>query len=95
MKLFTGYRPNPPEDYKASGLANEPDKPQYQGVVFDDGSVALRWMTAVNSTSLFETYDQFYQVHGHPEYGTYLEWLMSDYDGAVFERATYDQVTDW
>lgn len=78
MKLFVGYRPNPPEYYHNQGLANPPDVPQYQGVVFDDGSVALRWMTAVNSTSFFETYDQFFLVHGHPEYGTRIEWVVAE-----------------
>lgn len=95
MKLFTGYRPAPPEGYKESGLANDPDQPQYQGVVFEDGSVALRWMTAVNSTSMFASYADFYQVHGHPEYGTYLEWLNLDYDSPSWEKDTEDKATDW
>jgi hypothetical protein len=95
VKLFTGYRPVPPEGYKESGLANDPDQPQSQGVVFDDGSVTLRWMTAVNSTSFFESYAQFYKVHGHPEYGTRIEWLNFDYDDPIWEDGTEEKATNW
>lgn len=94
MKLFYGYRPNPPEGYKDSGLANDPDEPQYQGVRFDDGTVSLRWMTSVNSTSQFDTYGEFYKVHGHPEYGTEILFVMMDYEEM---RSTPDieQATDF
>lgn len=95
MKLFVGYRPNPPEDYKESGLANPPDEPQYSGVVFDDGSVSIRWLTAVHSFSNFDSYKDWEKVHHHPEYGTYLRWLNSDYDGGTWERDTEDEATDW
>lgn len=95
MKFFAGYRPDPPEDYKESGLANPPDEPQYTGVVFDDGSVSIRWLTAVHSFSNFNTYQDWEKVHYHPEYGTYLMWLMHDYDGATWEKSTVDQATDF
>lgn len=75
MKRFQGYRPAPPAEYYDNGTANPPDEVQYEGVVFTDGSVALRWRTAFRSTSVWSSYDDFYQVHGHPEYGTRIEWL--------------------
>lgn len=78
MRLFKGYRPSPPAGYKESGLANDADQPQYEGVVFDDGTIALRWMTSVRSTSLFDGYPSFYKVHGHPEYGTRIEFVEAD-----------------
>lgn len=77
MRLFTGYRPTPPAEYADKGLANPPDMPQYQGVVFDDGTVALRWVTSYKSTSLFKNYREFFKVHGHPEYGTRIEWVQA------------------
>lgn len=74
MRRFTGYRPNPPEEYYARGTAAPPDEPQYEGVVFSDGSVAVRWRTAFKSTSIWACWGDFEQVHGHPEYGTEIVW---------------------
>lgn len=75
MKRFIGFRPNPPAEYYEQGAANPPDEPQYQGVVFDDGTVAVRWLTKYRSTSVWADYDSFYEIHGHPEYGTEITWL--------------------
>lgn len=75
MRRFIGYRPNPPADYLAKGVAAPPDEPQYEGVVFGDGTVVLRWQTAYRSHSVWTCWDDFYQVHGHPEYGTRIDWL--------------------
>lgn len=75
MKRFIGYRPQPPAEYLANGTAAPPDQPQYEGVVFTDGSVALRWRTDYKSTSVWSSYADFFHVHGHPEYGTRIEWL--------------------
>ena len=36
-----------------------------EGVVFDDGSVVLRWLTRVKSTVLFESVKDVELVHGH------------------------------
>ncbi len=79
MKLFTGYRPNPRPEYAPAGLSNASDETaDYQGVVFDDGTVVLRWLTEFKSHSVWSDYDSFYHVHGHPEYGTRIEWAVVD-----------------
>lgn len=75
MRRFVGYRPNPPAEYIEAGTAAPPDEPQYEGVVFTDGSVACRWRTEFRSTSVWSCWDDFLRVHGHPEYGTRIEWL--------------------
>lgn len=75
MRRFRAYRPNPPEDYLTSGTANAPDEVQYEGCVFSDGHVAVRWLTKFRSTSVWESYEELMAVHGHPEYGTRIEWL--------------------
>ena len=75
MKLFVGFRPNPPKDYQEKGAANAPDEPQYEGVVFTDGRVAVRWLTQYKSCSIWDSWEDFYQIHGHPEYGTVIKWL--------------------
>ena len=78
MRRFVGYRPNPPAEYREQDMASAPDEVQYEGVVFTDGSVALRWRTAFRSTSVWSSYEDFYRVHGHPEYGTRIDWLDPD-----------------
>jgi len=36
-----------------------------EGVVFDDGTVVLRWLTDVKSTVVFESIRDVESVHGH------------------------------
>lgn len=75
MRRFIGFRPTPPTEYLERGTAAPPDQPQYEGVLFSDGTVVVRWRTAFRSHSFWTCWDNFYQVHGHPEYGTKIEWL--------------------
>lgn len=76
MRRFQGYRRCPPSRHITAGAANPPDAPQYEGVVFSDGTVCVRWLTGFRSHSLWNDYDTFFKVHGHEEeYGTVIEWL--------------------
>jgi len=75
MKRFIGFRPHPPAEYYEQGAANRPDEPQYEGVVFSDGTVAVRWLTENPSHSIWPDFATFHQIHGHPEYGTGIKWL--------------------
>jgi hypothetical protein len=75
VKRFVCYRPTPPESYYAQGAANPPDEPQFEGVVFSDGTVAVRWLTKFRSHSIWSDLDDLLAIHGHPEYGTRIEWL--------------------
>lgn len=75
MRRFRIFRPNPPEDYQATGVANAPDEVQLEGCVFGDGTVAIRWLTEYRSFSNWADFASFEAVHGHPEYGTVVEWL--------------------
>ena len=73
-RAFIGYRPNPPDEYHAQGAANAPDQPQYEGAVFSDGTVVIRWLTEFRSHSVWACWYDFYRIHGHPEYGTVIVW---------------------
>lgn len=75
MRRFRCYRPHPPDSYYEQGTANAPDEVQFEGIVFSDGSVCLRWMTQYRSHSVWGSYGEMEKVHGHPEYGTVIEWL--------------------
>ena len=74
MLRFTCYRPAPPESYYAQGAANPPDEAQFEGVVFSDGTVCVRWLTPYGSHSVWKSIGDMLAIHGHPEYGTRFEW---------------------
>lgn len=73
MRRFTVYRPAAPETHDAN-QKNPPDQPQFEGVIFSDGTTVLRWLTACRSCSVWADFDDMYAIHGHPEYGTYFVW---------------------
>jgi hypothetical protein len=75
MRRFYGFRPDPPPAYLKLGHANPFDQPQYEGVEFDDGTVAVRWLTEYRSTSLWPDFETFEKVHGHADYSTEIRWL--------------------
>ena len=75
MRRFRCYRPNPPDGYRTSGAANAPDEVQFEGVVFSDGTCAVRWLTQFRSHSIWSSWEDLERIHGHPEYGTVIEWL--------------------
>jgi hypothetical protein len=75
MQRFTVYRRNLSERGTHTELQRNADtEAQYEGVIFTDGSVAIRWMTACRSTSVWSSIEDCLNVHGHPEYGTEIVW---------------------
>lgn len=48
------------------------DQVQFEGVVFWDGTVAIRWRTPTTSMSFWESMEALKRVHiyAHPDYGT-------------------------
>lgn len=75
MQRFTVYRRNLSERGTHTPLqANPDDAPQYEGVIWTDGTVTLRWLTACKSHSVWTSLSDVLNIHGHPEYGTVIEW---------------------
>lgn len=75
MQRFTAYRRNISErDTHNHFQKNPDDEPQFEGVIWHDGSVTLRWMTACRSTSVWANIADALNIHGHPEYGTDIVW---------------------
>ena len=75
MKRFVVFRPAAPAQHYEMHAANPPDAPQYEGVVFSDGTVVIRWLTPNRSHSVWEGLAPLIEVHGHPEYQTRIWWL--------------------
>jgi hypothetical protein len=80
VRRFRCYRPNPPEGYYELGVANPPEVPQFEGVEFSDGTVVLRWLTDFRSHSVWASMEDMLAVHGHPEYGTHIDWVDALHD---------------
>ena len=78
MNRFTAYRTLDISDTHNQNQANAPDQPQYQGCVFESGKCVIQWLTAVNSISVFDSFEQAMTIHGHPEYGTRIEFHDQD-----------------
>lgn len=74
MRTFRGYRPSPPEHYYEIGAANPPNEVQYEGVIFEDGTVVLRWLTKYRSHSVWSDWESMISIHGHPDYETKIEF---------------------
>lgn len=71
MERFTAYRRQISERDTHNELQKNPDDvPQFEGVIWSDGTVTLRWLTACRSTSVWPDLKTCLDVHGHPEYGT-------------------------
>lgn len=77
MKRFMCYRRGDLSATHNAGQVNAPDEVQFEGVVFSDGTVAVRWLTQFRSTSVWASLDDLMGVHGHPEprYGTEIVWI--------------------
>lgn len=83
MKRFTAYRRNLAQRGTHTELQrNADDEPQFEGVIWTDGTVTLRWLTACKSTSVWNNLEDMLNIHGHPEYGTEFIW----HDGEVPEE---------
>jgi hypothetical protein len=75
VQRFTAYRRNLNERGTHNSMqANPNDEPQFEGVIWTDGTVTLRWLTACRSTSVWNNLTDMLNIHGHPEYGTVIEW---------------------
>ncbi len=70
-RRFTAYRRNlSTRGTHTADQRNADHEPQFEGVIWTDGTVTLRWLTACRSTSVWNSLEEMLRIHGHPEYGT-------------------------
>ena len=75
MWRFTAFRRAISQRATHNELQKNPDDvPQFEGVIWTDGTVTLRWLTACRSTSVWSNIGDCLNIHGHPEYGTEIQW---------------------
>jgi hypothetical protein len=79
IKRFTAYRRNIAERGSHNHFQMNPnDVPQFEGAIFTDGTVVVRWLTACTSHSIWNNLQDLLNIHGHPEYGTDIIWHDCD-----------------
>ena len=64
---FSVYRRGDISDTHTESQVNSPDEVQFDGVVFNDGVTVIHWNTAIRSTSVFDSFGDLLEIHGHPE----------------------------
>jgi hypothetical protein len=67
MRRFTVYRRGDLSATHNTDQVNAPHLPQYEGVVFSDGTTVLRWLTAARSTSVWADFETMWRIHGHDD----------------------------
>jgi hypothetical protein len=100
IKRFVAFRRNISQRDSHNALQKNADhEPQFEGVVWSDGTVTLRWLTACRSTSVWASLEDCLNIHGHPEYGTEIVWLdhvgppvewQRQLDAAALKEADHD-----
>lgn len=79
MKTFTVYRTAISErESHSTQMKNADNEPQFEGIIWSDGTVTVRWLTSVASTATFNSLQDLLTIHGHPEYGTEIDWGDGD-----------------
>ena len=87
MKRFTVYRRDLVQRGTHNNLQMNPEaEPQFEGVVWTDGTVTLRWLTACKSHSVWDCLEDCLEIHGHPEYGTEIVWHDHDEEPLFWQR---------
>lgn len=81
MKTFDLYRHEDETGISGRGVVA-------QGVVFDDGTCALRWLTANRSTGFYDSVEALEKIHGHQGKTEIV------YRGSAFGRGMSDAAQD-
>jgi hypothetical protein len=67
VRRFTVFRRGDLSATHNADQVNAPDQPQYEGVVFSDGTTVVRWLTAARSTSVWTDFETMWRIHGHDD----------------------------
>jgi len=86
MRTFTLLRVVDPSGISGTGVVA-------QGVVFDDGTCALRWLTAHRSTAVYDSVETLEKIHGHGGKTQILEDLEAPSDAWRELRAAAGEVS--
>ncbi len=76
LKLFSMYRRGDISEDHDENQRTDPDKPQFDGVIFRSGKAVISWNTEAKSVAVFDSFDELMKIHGHPEerYKSEIVW---------------------
>ena len=76
LKTFSMYRTGDISEDHDENQRTDPDKPQFDGVIFRSGKCVISWNTAAKSVAVFDSFDEMMKIHGHDDerYGSKLVW---------------------
>lgn len=46
----------------------------FEGVVFEDGKVAIRWLSKLKTTAIYDSIEELVAIHGHEGKG-HVKWI--------------------
>ena len=69
LKLFSMYRRGDISEDHDENQRTDPDKPQFDGVIFRSGKTVISWNTEAKSISVFDSFEELMLIHGHNKPG--------------------------
>ena len=69
LKLFSMYRRGDISEDHDENQRTDPDKPQFDGVIFRSGKTVISWNTTAKSCAIFDSFDEMMLIHGHSKPG--------------------------
>jgi hypothetical protein len=69
LKLFSMYRRGDISEDHDENQRTDPDKPQFDGVIFRSGKAVISWNTEAKSVAVFDSFDELMKIHGHDKPG--------------------------
>jgi hypothetical protein len=67
LKLFSMYRRGDISEDHDENQRTDPDKPQFDGVIFRSGKTVISWNTAAKSVAVFDSFEELMKIHGHDD----------------------------
>ncbi len=69
LKLFSMYRRGDISEDHDENQRTDPDKPQFDGVIFRSGKCVISWNTEAKSVAVFDSFEELMKIHGHNKPG--------------------------
>jgi len=69
LKLFSMYRRGDISEDHDENQRTDPDKPQFDGVIFRSGKCVISWNTRSKSIAVFDSFEELMKIHGHSKPG--------------------------
>ena len=76
LKLFSMYRRGDISEDHDENQRTDPDKPQFDGVIFRSGKTVISWNTEAKSVAVFDSFEELMLIHGHDDDDRYKSEIV-------------------